>query len=202
MNVFLLGLSVGFAYVAPIGLQNLFVINSSLSQSRFRAYMTALIIIFFDVTLGLFCFYGAGAIMQQSKILRLIILLIGSLVVIYIGYSIFKDKSELDTTVEVDMPWLKLIGTACVVTWFNPQAIIDGSLLLGSSRDYGFTFILGVMSASCIWFLSITTIITFFSNIITNKVLRGINIICGSVIIFYGLKLFVDFVLLAKDMFM
>ncbi|MDL2211386.1 LysE family transporter [Erysipelotrichaceae bacterium OttesenSCG-928-M19] len=202
MNIFLIGLGIGFAYVAPIGLQNLFVINSALSQTKFRAYMTALIITFFDVTLALICFYGLGTIMQQSDILRFLVLLIGSLVVIYIGYSIIKSKSELDTSVEVDMPWLKLIATACVVTWFNPQAIVDGSLLLGASKDYGIMFIIGVMCASATWFLTVTTIISFFSNVITNKVLRIINIVCGSVIIFYGLKLFYDFIILAQDMFM
>lgn len=35
----------GLAYVAPIGLQNLFVINSALTQSRHRAFLTALIVL-------------------------------------------------------------------------------------------------------------------------------------------------------------
>ena len=33
MNVYLQGLTMGLAYVAPIGLQNLFVINSALRRS-------------------------------------------------------------------------------------------------------------------------------------------------------------------------
>ena len=48
----------GLAYVAPIGLQNLFVINSALTHTRRRAILTALIVIFFDVTLALACFFG------------------------------------------------------------------------------------------------------------------------------------------------
>ena len=40
----------GLAYVAPIGLQNLFVINSALTHTRKCALLTALIVIFFDVT--------------------------------------------------------------------------------------------------------------------------------------------------------
>ena len=46
----------GLAYVAPIGLQNLFVINSALTHTRKCALLTALIVIFFDVTLALACF--------------------------------------------------------------------------------------------------------------------------------------------------
>ena len=43
----------GLAYVAPIGLQNLFVINSALTQSRHRAFLTALIF---------FTYYRAGGV--------------------------------------------------------------------------------------------------------------------------------------------
>lgn len=60
MTYYLQGLTMGLAYVAPIGVQNLFVINSALSQKRSRAVLTALIVIFFDVTLGLACFFGIG----------------------------------------------------------------------------------------------------------------------------------------------
>ena len=37
MGFFLQGLSIGLAYVAPIGLQNLFVINGALTHTRRRA---------------------------------------------------------------------------------------------------------------------------------------------------------------------
>lgn len=57
MNIFLQGLTMGLAYVAPIGMQNLFVINSALTNKRKRALLTALIVIFFDITLSLACFF-------------------------------------------------------------------------------------------------------------------------------------------------
>ena len=43
MRIYLQGLTMGLAYVAPIGLQNLFVINSALTQRRSRVYLTALL---------------------------------------------------------------------------------------------------------------------------------------------------------------
>ena len=58
MNIYLQGLTMGLAYVAPIGLQNLFVINSALTQKRSRVYITALIVIFWDISLGVACFLG------------------------------------------------------------------------------------------------------------------------------------------------
>ena len=52
MNFFLQGLTMGIAYDAPIGLANLFVINSALTQSRKKSLLTAIIIIIFDVSLA------------------------------------------------------------------------------------------------------------------------------------------------------
>ena len=64
MNIYLQGLLLGLSYCAPIGMQNLFVIDTALTQRRKKLYLTVLIVIFFDVTLGLACFLGAGALIR------------------------------------------------------------------------------------------------------------------------------------------
>ncbi|MFA7461777.1 MAG: LysE family transporter [Anaerovoracaceae bacterium] len=196
---FLQGLTMGLAYVAPIGMQNMFVINTALTQSRRRAYLTAFIIIFFDITLALACYFGIGAILESSEMIEMAVLLVGSIVVIWIGLSLLRDKGELKETESVNMPLLKVITSACVVTWFNPQATIDGSLFIGATRatlpeGVDAQFILGFMAASAFWFTGLTTMITLFSTKITPKVLRIINIICGVIIVFYGLKLGYSFI--------
>lgn len=206
MIYFLQGLTMGLAYVAPIGLQNLFVINTALTQTRSRTYITAFIVIFFDVTLALACFFGVGAIMQHSRLLSLIVLLIGSIIVIYIGISLLRSKDSMEKGRDVDIPIPKVITAACVVTWFNPQALIDGSMMLGAFKatlpsDQSTAFIIGVACASCCWFLGLSTVITCFSAKITPKVLRVINLICGAVIIFYGVKLGISFVQLFWQFF-
>lgn len=200
MEIYLQGLTMGLAYVAPIGLQNLFVINTALTQPRKRVYATALIVIFFDVTLGLACFFGIGALMQASVWLEMAVLLVGSLIVIWIGIGLLKSKKEsLDTGKDVNIPIAKVVTTACVVTWFNPQALIDGSMMLGAFKatlpaGTDLFFVGGFASASIIWFLSISTIISLFSARFTPKTLHIINVVCGAVIIFYGLKLLWNFI--------
>ena len=154
------GFTLELAYVAPIGVQNLFVINTSITQSRRRALLTALIVMFFDITLAIGCYFGIGAIMSLSKWIELIILGIGSAVVIYMGIGLVRSKGEMDTSSDVNIPILKLIGTACVVTWFNPQAIIDGSMLLGAFKasippDQGLKFLSGVCAASASWWIGL-----------------------------------------------
>ena len=194
MNIYLQGLTMGLAYVAPIGLQNLFVINTALTQKRSRVYLTALIVIFFDISLGLACFLGVGALMQALPWLQKVILGIGSLIVIWIGIGLLRSKASMEGGRDVNIPIWKVISTACVVTWFNPQAIIDGTIMLGAFRaslpaGSDVFFICGFASASVLWFLGISTVISLFSARFTNKVLNIINKVCGAVIIFYGGKL-------------
>ena len=198
MNTYLQGLTMGLAYVAPIGLQNLFVINSALTQKRARVYLTALIVIFWDISLGLSCFLGAGALMQALPWLQKVILAAGSLIVIWIGAGLLRSRASLEGGRDVNGPVWKLITSAFVVTWLNPQAIIDGTMMLGAFRAAlpaggDVPFICGFGSASILWFLSLSTIVSLLGSRFNEKVLNVINKVCGAVIIFYGLKLLYNF---------
>ena len=198
MNVYWQGLTMGLAYVAPIGMQNLFVINTALTQKRARVYLTALIVIFFDVTLGLACFLGVGALMAALPWLQKVIFAAGSLIVIWIGIGLMRSKASLEGGKDVNVPIWKVITTACVVTWFNPQAIIDGTMMLGAFRaslpeGTDRFFIAGFASASVTWFLGLSTVLSLLGAHINEKILTIINKICGAVIIFYGCKLAFNF---------
>ncbi|MCQ2548220.1 MAG: LysE family transporter [Clostridia bacterium] len=204
MNYLLQGFLLGLAYVAPIGTQNMFVINTALTRPRKMVWITAFIVFFFDISLAAICFFGAGAIISSNPILEMIIVGIGALVVIYIGISLVRSKDTMESTEEITIPITKIITTACVVTWFNPQAIIDGSMLLGTYRatlpgDAGIFFIIGVCLASGIWWFGMSTIVNLVRAKINDKILRIINIVCGIVIIFYGCKLGVQFIDFFKE---
>ena len=199
MNIYFQGLTMGLAYVAPIGLQNLFVINSALTQKRGRGYLTALIVIFWDISLGLSCFLGAGALIQALPWLQKVILGLGCLIVIWIGIGLLRSKASLEGGRDVNVPIWKLAGSAFVVTWLNPQAIIDGTMMLGAFRasipaGTDVFFICGFASASVIWFLTLSTVVSLLGSKFNEKVLNIINKVCGAVIIFYGLKLLYSFV--------
>lgn len=194
LSIYLQGLSLGLAYVAPIGMQNLFVINSAMSQKFRRAIATALIVVFWDIFLGLACFLGVGALMEALPWLQKIILGGGGLLVIYIGIGLIRSKADLNGGTDVNRPLWKIFGSAFIVTWLNPQALIDGTLMLGAFRaslpaggsPY---FITGFASASFIWFHCLAIAVSLLGSRINSRVLTWLNRICGAVIILYGIKL-------------
>lgn len=197
--IYLQGLSLGLAYVAPIGMQNLFVINSAMSQTLGRAIATALIVIFWDISLGLACFLGAGALMEALPWLQKIILGIGGLLVIFIGVGLVRSKADLSGGKDMNQPLWKIAGAAFIVTWLNPQALIDGTLMLGAFRaslpaggnPY---FISGFASASFFWFNCLAVLVHILGSKINSRVLTWLNRICGVVIILYGIKLLVNLI--------
>jgi L-lysine exporter family protein LysE/ArgO len=195
---FFQGLTMGLAYLAPIGMQNLFVINSALNDSRKRAFLTAIIVACFDISLSASCFYGIGSIMEKYDFVKLAILLIGSIVVIKIGISLLKSRAENVKRECSSMPIGKTITSACVVTWFNPQAIIDGTMMLGAFHvtllsSQALPFMSGIISASFLWFTGLIFVISLFSKIFrgnnSSKVMTVVNRVCGTVIIIYVLNL-------------
>lgn len=88
MEFYLQGLTIGLAYVAPIGLQNLFVINSALTQKRgpgifdgadrhvLRCYADARVLLW------------RGCADGTVPLLQLGVLLMGSLIVCWIGIGL------------------------------------------------------------------------------------------------------------------
>jgi L-lysine exporter family protein LysE/ArgO len=203
IKIVLQGFLFGLAYVAPIGMQNLYVVNAAVSLRRFKAYEVALITIFFDITLALACFYGVGAVLTAMPALRAGVLAIGCISVIYIGIGLIRTVPKLKENSGMEQPLLKIFATCFAVTWLNPQAVLDGTLLLGGIRaslpyQYSDYFILGSALASFIWFMSLCSLILVFKNFFSEKILRVINIICGSIIILYGVKLAWSLILIFK----
>ena len=194
MRFFIQGLTLGLVYVAPIGIQNIFVINSALKEKLPRAIITAIIVIFFDVSLALACFFGIGSAMERYSWLRMVISAAGSVVIIFIGIRLILSKSAEIGSRSAGTSIPRIISSAFAVTWLNPQAIIDGTMMLGafhaSLPELGIVpFITGVASASCMWFLCLSSAISLTSRHFTPKILRMINIICGVVITFYGIRI-------------
>jgi len=199
LEFLLQGLVLGFGYVAPIGMQNLYVINSALREERLKAYRVAFTTIFFDISLALACFFGIGLLLDKVPFLKNAMIIIGSIVVIYIGYGIIKSSPDITKEVKLEKDYFKIVRDTFTVTWLNPQAIIDGSLLLGGynayvPEEYKIYFILGFCMASFLWFTSLTTIMSLFKAKINNRVIKWINIICGAIIIFFGIKLAISLI--------
>lgn len=193
---FLQGLLIGLATFAPIGMQNLFIINTALTRPIRHIILTIIIVGLFDITLSTAAFFGIGALLETWPMLKLIFLIIGGCIVTYMGYSIFGAEASLER-VETNIPIRQIMTMGFVVSWGNPQAIIDATMMLGAFRaniptDYVYHFFAGFLAMTPIWFGFLATIMYLLAQKIKISHLVWINRICGTVLIIYGIKLVMD----------
>ncbi|MTV81525.1 amino acid transporter [Lactobacillus sp. CRM56-3] len=186
---------ISFALVSSIGMQNLFIFNSAMSNRLRRAFLIAVFVWLADATLTAIAFLGMGALVSHYLWLRLGIMLIGGLIVVWMGFGILRSASQIELGKnDSQMPLKEAFASAWIVAFANPQAIIDTSVTLGALRGtltnaQALPFLFGIVSATAIWFLVITLIVGALKNRLPRRVLMWVNIISGIVVMSYGVIL-------------
>ena len=193
-EVVMQGLALGLAYAAPIGIQNMFVINAALTRPRGSAMVCGLVVAFFDCTLALACFYGIGTVIDVSPVVRTAFLLVGGSVLIVMGGKMLFASRAGGTPGDVAPKFWSVVWMAFVLTWVNPQALIDGSLILGAmyaslAVEQHLSFIGGMCAASLLWFTVLALLVSTFKTYFSEKLLRVVNAVCGGIIVIFGVRL-------------
>ncbi|WP_349549814.1 LysE/ArgO family amino acid transporter [Leuconostoc pseudomesenteroides] len=189
------GLLLGFALVAPIGMQNLYVFNNALNNRLRRAYLYSMFIWIANSAFVLFAYFGFGTLVSKYLLLKFIVMLVGSFLVIWMGAVVLRTSQAVQLQDEHNgMTVKKALTSALIVSWANPQAIIDGSITLSAFRGTLNThevwpFVLGIMAATFIWFNAVTLIINLLKMRLPQKILFWFNVISGCVLIGYGFYL-------------
>lgn len=193
--IYLRGILVGFAFVAPIGMQNIYMFNNALSNKMSKALLYNFLVWFCDALFSFAAFYGIGALISANEIVKIIVMIIGGALTSYIGFNIIRSAKQTAIGSDRTKQTLKqALMTALIVSWGNPQAMIDGTMMLGASRatltfEQSILFITGVITASFIWDHGITIGFNLLRDKLPKKFLLAINLISGIIVAVYGLYL-------------
>ncbi|KLA43602.1 LysE family L-lysine permease [Ligilactobacillus ruminis] len=193
--IYLRGILIGFAFVAPIGMQNIYMFNNALSNKMSKALLYNFLVWFCDALFSFAAFYGTGALISANEIVKIIIMLVGGALTSYIGFNIIRSAKQTAIGSDSKKQTLKqALMTALIVSWGNPQAMIDGTMMLGASRatltfEQSILFITGVITASFIWDHGITIGFNLLRDKLPKKFLLAINLISGIIVAVYGLYL-------------
>ncbi len=193
--IYLRGILVGFAFVAPIGMQNIYMFNNALSNKMNKALLYNFLVWFCDALFSFAAFYGIGALISANEIVKIIVMIIGGALTSYIGFNIIRSAKQTAIGSDQKKQTIKqALMTALIVSWGNPQAMIDGTMMLGASRatltfEQSIFFITGVITASFIWDHGITIGFNLLRDRLPKKFLLAINLISGIIVAIYGLYL-------------
>lgn len=198
MNSLLSGLWLGLCYAAPLGQQNFFVIGASSKGGLNNALRVALIVSLMDISLAVACFYGVGIVLEQWPFFESAIKGLGAIFLFYIGWSLLKPETiAIQTKDKQALAAWSIIKSCFILTWFNAQALIDGTAIFGGMKasldpEQVNYFIAGAALGSAVWFFSICIFFGLAGKKISPRFFRWINTLCGLMLMTFGLKLVVS----------
>ncbi len=193
MSALLSGMLIGFAFIAPIGMQNLYVFNNAVNNTLQRAMLYVLFVWLADSSFSIVAYFGMGAIINSNDLLKLIVMILGGALVIYIGWTILRSANQVSLDASGNkLSMGKAFATAFIVTWANPQALVDGSLMLGATRAKlpdadVWPFIIGVLIATALWFTIVTVVVNRLKNRLSKRAFVIVNVVSGLIMLGYGL---------------
>jgi L-lysine exporter family protein LysE/ArgO len=195
------GIALAFGLILPLGAQNVFVFNQGASQPTFRRVLPVIITASIcDTFLICLAVIGVSVIVLTVPVLQTVILSIGFLFLLYMGWTIWKSNPVGSNQKEVPLPPKKQIMFALSVSLLNPHAILDTIGVIGtSSLSYigaeKMAFTVACIVISWLWFFGLAIVGKLVGQFDTEgKFLKIINKI--SALIIWGVAVFIGIQLL------
>jgi L-lysine exporter family protein LysE/ArgO len=176
VSVFLKGFAAGGSLIAAIGAQNAFILSQGIKKNRI--VLIPLICCICDlifITLGI---YLSSKIVSASVFLEKTISVLGCCFLFFYGLNSFISslkKRKIDLEFQKEESIKKIIIATLGVTLLNPHFYLDTVFLLGSisssvESSGKFFFGTGAVSASILWFFSLSLCASFLSPIFRNEI--------------------------------
>lgn len=196
MLIFFNGLLLGLSLIMALGPQNVFLIKQGARKNH--AALSAAVCFICDIILVCASVTGLHQLLLVNPTLRHWMIWLGSAFLFY--YSIKALRSGFSSTKQntdkapVPHNRTQIILFALGFSLLNPHAIIDTLVIIGSGSsqfpDHELSFLLGVITASLLWFSSLTFTTHYFSTILTrSNVWQTIEILSGLLMAFIGIRL-------------
>lgn len=196
MPVYFNGLLLGLSLIMALGPQNVFLIRQG--AMRQHALLSASICFFCDIILVCGSVAGLNQALEHHPYLKIWITWPGALFLLYYGSNTLRNcfrKAPIKTIASEEVKnRFKIVLLALGFSLLNPHAIIDSLVIIGggSSQYPGHesAFLMGVLTASLLWFGSLTFTTHYFSDTLSRAaVWRRIELFSGFLMLFLGIKL-------------
>ena len=163
---FIHGIVLAFSLIMPAGIQNTFILNQSFVSKNISSVIPVIITASLcDTVLIVLSVLGISVILLEMESVRLVILVLGFVFLLYIGYKMWKSSPIKLDEEQYKLSRMKQIIFTVSVSWLNPHAIIDTVVVIGSqcleySSYQKFAYSIGCIITTWFWFFSLA----FFGN--------------------------------------
>jgi threonine/homoserine/homoserine lactone efflux protein len=198
---FLKGLIIGFAMAVPIGPIGVMCIRKTLAEGHSRGLIIGLGAATADSLFGIIAAFGLTFISDVIASQHFWLSLVGGGLLLFLGVRTFRAKRK-DPIIPFDNKGLwRSYVSAFLLALTNPVTIVAfvavfAAFGLGHRLNVfsASILVLGVFTGSCLWFLTLSYIATFFRKKLDRGGLRWVNRIAGALIILSGVAAFVSLI--------
>lgn len=192
--VFLRALLMGLSIAAPVGPIGVLTIRQTLAGGQKAGLATGMGAASADMVYGIIAVLGLSAISSLLLEYKMWIGLLGGAMLVYMGLrSLLSPPTQ--TTLANDTPnhLFGAFASTFVLTLTNPATILSFIAIMGvlgvsqsSAPAVGLT-VLGVFCGSAMWWLLLTSIVSWFRQYLTANFQRWVNRISGLFILSFGI---------------
>lgn len=196
MLIYLNGLVLGLSLIMALGPQNIFLIKQG--ARRNHATLSAVVCFVCDIILVCASVAGLHKLLLAHPTLHVWITWLGSAFLFYYAIKALRSalakKKENNKELVNQHSRSQIILFALGFSLLNPHAIIDTLVIIGSGSsqfpDHELAFLGGVITASFLWFSSLTFTTHYFANIISkDSIWQLIELFSGLLMTGIGIKL-------------
>ena len=205
---FLQGLVIGFSIAAPVGPIGILCIQRTLSQGRVSGLVTGLGAATADAVYGSIAGFGLTfiSILLISSLFWL--RLLGGIFLCYLGLKTFFSKPMEQKELRNFTSLGKAYTSTLFLTLTNPTTILSftavfaGLGVVGTHANYfsSSIMVLGVFLGSTLWWIILSTGISFLKSKFRFSSIHWINYLSGIIILLFGLFAFMSLIRI-KSMF-
>ncbi|HWG98509.1 MAG TPA: LysE family transporter [Pilimelia sp.] len=199
LPVYLSGLLLGLALIAPIGPQNVFIVGQGLAVGMPRALWAVLAAGFCDSLLIVAGAAGVSGIISAVPVVRLVLLAGGAVFLGYLGVQGLRSRgSRLEGLDAKPVAPRQVIAGTVTVSLLNPHAILDtvgviGAAVAAQPADSRMLFAGGTLSASWLWFLFLAAAAAMLRRRLTPRATVWFDRASGLVMLFFAVLFSVEF---------
>lgn len=162
LTIFLNGLGMTAGLIMAIGAQNVHVLRTGLRREHIG--LTVITCILIDVTLITIGVAGMGALVQSSPLLLAAAKWGGAAFLLWYGLrswrAVFADSAMQLGAAAAPVSAARALAAIVALSLLNPHVYLDTVVLLGAiggsfPQEERFTFALGAISASVLWFVAL-----------------------------------------------
>jgi|SRR5215472_1491219 len=196
------GLLIGFSIAAPVGPIGLLCIQRTVAYGRKSGLVSGLGAATADGLYGIVAGFGLTAISTLLISLQLWVRLVGGAFLFYLGVKTFFSPPADVTASLPHQGLLSDYASTIFLTITNPLTILSfgavfaGVGLLGSRRDFvsASALVGGVILGSALWWLALSSGVSFLSAKFTSRALGVVNKMAGAILVLFAVAAFAGIV--------